>query len=158
MLAQAGNPLGAAAARKPLVALDRFQRSRDRSAFVIGVVKKFGDDRAGHLAVLISVLRVLLAVSLCSSLSPQSSVSCFADNPDFRARVQDSALKNIPLIGEQISVGELKGSIWGVVIGLAGAIWAGLRVVDAAQNAMNEIWDQPITSRPGFVRRRLRGC
>ncbi len=141
---------------KPLVALDRFQRSRAPLAFVIGIVKKFGDDRAGHLAALISYYGFFSLFPLLLALASILGF-VFADNPDFRAQVQDSALKNIPLIGEQISVGELKGSIWGVVIGLAGAIWAGLRVVDAAQNAMNEIWDQPITSRPGFVRRRLRG-
>lgn len=142
--------------RRQVLALDRFQRSHRPLAFGYGVVKKFGDDRAGHLAALISYFGFFSLFPLLLALASILGL-VFADNPEFRANVQDSALKNIPLIGEQISVGELRGSIWGVVIGLVGAIWAGLRVVDAAQNAMNEVWDQPITARPGFLRRRLRG-
>jgi len=38
------------------------------------------------------------------------------------------------------------------VIGLGGALWAGLAAIKAAQNAMNRIWDVPIRREPGAVK------
>jgi YihY family inner membrane protein len=43
-----------------------------------------------------------------------------------------------------------------LVIGLGGALWAGLGAVDAAQNAMNSVWDVPIREKPNMIKRRLR--
>jgi membrane protein len=50
----------------------------------------------------------------------------------------------------------LDGNWIALLVGLAGALWAGMGAVDAAQNAMNSIWDVPIRDKPRFVKRRLR--
>jgi uncharacterized BrkB/YihY/UPF0761 family membrane protein len=62
------------------------------------------------------------------------------------------------VVGRQIgdNVGSLRGSTVAVVIGLAGAIWAGLGVVQAMQKAMNGVWDVPIRERPNALEARLR--
>ena len=70
----------------------------------------------------------------------------------------DSALSQFPVIGDQIrdNIGSLSGNWTALAVGLGGALWAGMGAMDAAQNAMNSVWDVPIREKPNFVKRRLR--
>ena len=160
-LAEADGAVAAVPSRPPpalLRRVDEFQRARPFWGFLFGVAKKFGDDRAGNLAALVSYFGFF---SLFPLLVALTSVLGFvlADNEKLRAEITNGAAEQIPFIGDTISknVGELKGSVVVIVVGLLGAIWAGLRVIDAIQNALNEVWDVPIAGRPKLVTRRLRG-
>ena len=79
-------------------------------------------------------------------------------NEDLQRRIVDSTVAQLPVVGTQISdnVGSLRGSAIAIVIGLAGAVWAGLGVVQAMEKAMNSVWDVPIKERPNAVEARLR--
>lgn len=137
---------------------DEFQRARPFWGFLFGVAKKFGDDRAGNLAALVSYFGFFSLIPLLVALT---SVLGFVlqNNEKLRAEITKGAVEKIPFIGDTISknVGELKGSSAVIVVGLLGAVWAGLRVIDAIQNALNEVWDVPMAGRPKLVTRRLRG-
>lgn len=50
----------------------------------------------------------------------------------------------------------LTGSASAIVIGLVAALWAGLGAMQAAQDAMNEVWAVARVDHPGFVAKRLR--
>jgi uncharacterized BrkB/YihY/UPF0761 family membrane protein len=78
-------------------------------------------------------------------------------NPEAQRAVLDSALQQIPLVGEQIRAGSLKGSGVALAIGIAGALVAGLGVTLAAQTAFNRVHGVPHRERPDFLRTRLRG-
>jgi YihY family inner membrane protein len=82
-------------------------------------------------------------------------------NPSLRASILDSALAQFPIIGDQIksNVKGLTGGGAGVALGIGTitALWAGLGVTQATQNAMNDVWDVPIQGRPNFLWSRLRG-
>jgi membrane protein len=138
--------------------IDGFQQGHAVLAFPIAAFKKFGDDQAGNLAALIayygffSLFPLLLTfVSLLGLL--------LRNNPDLQASILSSALRDFPVIGEQIArnVHALTGGGITLAIGIAGTLWAGLGVTNAAQNAMNKIWDVPRKAWPNFFKSRGRG-
>jgi YihY family inner membrane protein len=137
---------------------DRFQRNRPWLAFPYGVVKKFGEDRAGEQAALLayygffSIFPLLLfAVTVLGMV--------LRNDPELQNRILSSALAQFPIIGDQIreNIKGLGKSGAALVIGLAGAVWAGLAGVKALQNAMDHVWDIPIRRQPGTPARIGRG-
>jgi YihY family inner membrane protein len=139
--------------------IDRYQQGRRWAAFPVAVFKKFGDDRAGNLAALIAYYGFF---SLFPLLLVMVAILGFVirGNPSLRASIINSTLAQFPIIGDQIrhNVKGLTGSVGvGLGVGTALALWAGLGVTQAAQNALNDIWDVPIKSRPNFLQSRLRG-
>lgn len=150
------NPAERAARRADCV-----QQQHPLVAFPFAVVKKFGDDQAGGLAALIayygffSMFPLLLVfVSLLGLLLP--------GHPALQQQIEHTALARFPVIGTEIGqragVHELTGSWLSVAVGTAGAVWAGLGVAQAAQKAMNVVWDIPRTEWPNFIFRRLRAA
>jgi membrane protein len=144
--------------RKQLVqTLDRYQRTRPWLAFLLATLKKFREDEAGNLAALISYYAFF---SLFPLLLALVTILGFVleGNPDLQRRIVDSALARFPVVGDQIrsNIGSLGGNWWALLVGLTGALWAGMGAIDAAQHAMNSVWDLPIRERPKFIARKLR--
>ena len=140
--------------------IDRFQQRHGWTAFPFAVVKKFGDDRAGNLAALIAYYGFFSLFPLLLVLVSVLGL-VLRGNPSLRASILDSALAQFPIIGDQIksNVKGLTGGGAGVALGVGTitALWAGLGVTQATQNAMNDVWDVPIKGRPNFLQSRLRG-
>jgi len=136
---------------------DTYQQHH-RIGFVFGVVKKFGDDRAGSLAALIAYYGFL---SLFPLLLLLVTVLGFVvqHNPDLQHRLLHSALADFPIIGDQISknVHSLRATGLGLVISIVGLAWGSLGFTQAAQHAMAEVWNVPGVHRPGFLPRLGRG-
>src|SRR4051794_24051544 len=118
----------------PLKAIDRVQRRHRFLALPFAVVKKFGDDQGGNLSALIAYYAFF---SLFPLLLVFVTILGFAleGNPDAQQAVLDSALEQIPIIGEQIRAGSLEGNGVALVIGIVGALLSGLGVTLAAQTA-----------------------
>jgi YihY family inner membrane protein len=137
--------------------IDVAQRRRRWLAFPIAVVKKFGDDQAGRLAALVAYYGFF---SLFPLLLVMVTVLGYvlSNNPDLQERVLDSALAQLPVIGDQIreDVTSLRGNALALVVGIVGALWAGLGAMQAMETAMNEVWDVPLKQRPNFFVSRLR--
>jgi membrane protein len=143
--------------RGTLEALDRRQRSRPVLAIPVAVVRKFGDDRAGRHAALIAYYGFF---SLFPLLLVLVTVLGFVlqDDPALQQRIVDSALAQFPVIGQQIegNIGALTGSFVALALGLATAVWSGIAVISATQDAMDEVWNVARRDRPSFVRSKLR--
>jgi len=140
----------------PLKSFDRLQRRHRFLALPVAVVKKFGDDQAGNLAALIAYYGFFSLFPLI--LVFVSTLGFVLDgNPDAQEAVLDSALNQIPIVGEQIRAGSLEGSGVALAIGLVGALLSGLAVTLAAQNAFNRVHAVPHRERPDFLFSRLRG-
>lgn len=138
--------------------IDRFQQRRRWAAFPFAVFKKFGDDQAGNLAALIayygffSLFPLLLVfVSVLGLI--------LRGNSGLRDSIVHSALRDFPVIGDQIAqnIHAISGNGAALAIGIVGTLWAGMGVTQAAQNAMNQIWDVPRKDWPNFFKSRLRG-
>jgi YihY family inner membrane protein len=123
------------------------------------VVKKFGDDQAGNLAALIAYYGFLSLFPLLLVMVAVLGL-VLRGNPDLQGEILDSTLAQFPIIGDQLkrNIAGLAGGGAGVAVGVgtAVALWGGLGVMQAAQNAMNRVWDIPLKDRPNFWKARLR--
>ena len=124
-------------------------------AFGWAVVRKFVEDRAGYLAALVSYFAFFSVFPLLMALTAVLGTVLEGD-AELQRRITGTATAQIPIIGNRLEVGTLTGSTWAVVVGVAVALWSGLRVIDAAQNALNEVWAVPMSDRPRLARRRLK--
>jgi membrane protein len=138
-------------------ALDRFQQSRAWAGFPVAVAKKYGDDQAGYLAALIAYYGFFSIFPLMLVFVSVLGI-VLANSPELQEKVIDSALAQFPIVGPTIAdeIHAIRGNTVALVVGLATAMWAGLGVVQAAQNAMNQVWGVPRKDRPNFFLSRLR--
>jgi membrane protein len=138
-------------------ALDRFQQGRPWAGFPIAVAKKYGDDQAGYLAALIAYYGFFSVFPLFLVFVSVLGI-VLANNPELRQRIIDSALAQFPIVGPTIveEIDAITGNTVALVVGLGTTLWAGLGVVQTAQNAMNHVWGVPRKDRPNFFVSRLR--
>ncbi len=141
-------------------AVDRFQQAHAVVGCPFAVFKKFGDDNGGRLAALIAYYGFF---SLFPLLLVLVSVLGFvlSGHEALRQSIVDSALGQFPVIGNSLKSGSsinggIQGSTVSIVIGGVTATWAGLGVAQAAQSAMNTVWDIPRANWPNFIFRRVR--
>jgi YihY family inner membrane protein len=132
---------------KEYSAFDRFQQRHRWLGFPLAVLQKYADDQGGYHAATItyygffSIFPLLLVLTTVLGFVLQS-------HPHLEQRIVDSALGQFPVIGPQLSHGSLHGSTLALVLGLVAALWAGMGVFLASQNAMNHLWGVPFKRRP----------
>jgi membrane protein len=136
--------------------IDRLQRAHTVVGFPVAVAKKFGQDKAGHLAALVAYYGFFSLFPLMLAFT--SVLGFIVTDPEDQRRFADEASDQIPVVGETIrnTAGDLEGSTIAVIVGLALAIWSGMKIVDAMQNALNTVWSVPRIARPNIAERRLR--
>jgi YihY family inner membrane protein len=141
-----------------LTRLDDFQQNHRPVAFGFAVNKKYGDDRGGYLAALItyygflSIFPLLLAffTVVAYTLSPHSHT----------VTVLSNHLGSYPIIGPSIaslSHSSLHGSVVALVVGVLGLIWGAQGLAQTLQHSMYEVWNVPGRERPGFLPRLIKG-
>ena len=137
-----------------LARIDRWQQRHGPTAFIFAVVKKFGDDRGGSLAALLtyygflSIFPLLLVLVTALRIVLRNSVTLQRD-------LLNSALADFPIVGPQIrqNLHGLSGEGVGLVVGLVVLLWGSMGVAQAGQHAMAEVWNVPVRARPGFLAR-----
>ncbi len=142
-------------AEKAIRAVDAGQQRFTPTAFVFGVIKKYGDDNGGVLAsnlaysAFVSIFPLLLI--LTTILGLVASV-----NPAVRTHVLNAVAGQIPAIGTTLTgnVHVLKrSSIIGLIIGFVGLVWGATGLAQAGLFTMEQVWNLPGPARPGFVPR-----
>jgi YihY family inner membrane protein len=135
--------------------LDATQQRFTPTAYVFGVIKKYGDDNGG-------VLSANLAYSAFTSLFPLLLVLATvlglvaSVNPSFRGQALNAVANQFPLIGHQLTgnVHQLRrSSIIGLIVGLVVLIWGGSQLAQAGLFTMEQVWNLPGPARPGYVQR-----
>ncbi|HET6815990.1 MAG TPA: YihY/virulence factor BrkB family protein [Mycobacteriales bacterium] len=138
-------------------ALDNFQRRHRWLGLPIAVVYKYVDDQGSYLAALITYYGFL---SLFPLLLLAATILGFVLNGDsaLQQKLLGSALRQFPIIGKQLTtnIHGYRGSGAGLVIGLLVAIYGGLGIAQAGQNAMNVVWAVPRNARPNPLMARVR--
>lgn len=136
--------------------LDRLQQRSRSAGFVIAVIYKYIDDQGGYLAALITYYAFVSLFPLLLLLTTTLGV-VLAGHPDLQQQVLDTAVSQLPVIGEQLGQPQqLSGGMVAVVVGITGALYGGLGVGQAVQNAMDTVWAVPKHRRPDPIRGRIR--
>ncbi|HTY32909.1 YihY/virulence factor BrkB family protein [Mycobacterium sp.] len=136
--------------------LDRLQRRNRPVGVVIAVIYKYLDDQGGYLSALITYYGFVSLFPLLLLLTTGLGV-ILAGRPDLQDQVLHSTLSQFPVIGSQLhQPHSLSGGTVAVVVGIAGALYGGLGVGQAVQNAMDSVWAVPRDKRPNPIRSRLR--
>ncbi|MGB3410405.1 MAG: YihY/virulence factor BrkB family protein [Microthrixaceae bacterium] len=137
--------------------VDGFQRRVPTVAVPFGIIKKFGEDRGGQLAMLIaykgffSIFPLLLAfVSILGIV--------LRNNESLRESIVDSTISSIPVLATDISAGtENLSASWVVLaVSVAVSVWAGLGLLAMLGNALDTIWEVAVFDRPSWILRQLR--
>jgi YihY family inner membrane protein len=138
--------------------VDRWQQRHTPTAFVFGVVKKYGDDNGGVLASnlaysgFVSLFPLLLV--LFTILGLVASVE-----PSVRTDVINAVTGQVPLIGPTLkqNVSQLqRNSMIGLIVGVAGLIWGATGLAQAGLFTMEQVWNVPGPDRPGYFQRLAR--
>lgn len=137
--------------------VDLVQRRSTITAFPVAVFRRFLDDRGGQLGALIAYYGLLSVFPL---MVVMLTILGFVldGRPELRDGIEESALAQFPAIGATIreNTDAIRGDVGSLLLGLAGALWAGLAAVNATQTALNTIFDVPRFERPNPIERRLR--
>lgn len=139
--------------------LDRYQQARPWLGLPIAVVRKFVEDQAGNLAALISYYAFFSFFPLLLVLVTVLGFAAAGD-PRIERQVVRTITEQFPGLGGAIVPADhrLHGSGFGLVVGIALALWAGLAVATAAQNAFNTVWQVPVADRPNLLHRTVRSA
>jgi inner membrane protein YhjD len=137
--------------------VDRWQQRHRAPGFVVGVVKKYGDDRGSQLAALVTYYGFLAMFPLLLVFVTVLGYVAH-DDPGLRHDLLDSALADFPIVGQELrrNVGALGGNGVALVVGLLALVWGSLGGAQIAQHAMAQVWNVPGARRPGFVPRLVR--
>ncbi len=139
--------------------VDRFQQSHLVLAVPWAVVQKFGNDRAGAFATRIAY-RGLFSVFPLLLLFAAILGFVLTSHPTFKREIFHSAISQFPIIGAQLKPHGhlLHGSGLALIIGLVGTVWGTLGVTNAAESAMNTVWNIPYVKWPSFLLRKARSA
>jgi YihY family inner membrane protein len=140
---------------KALRQLDAMQQRRTATAFLFGLLKKFGDDNGGALVSnlaytgFVSVFPLLLI--LVTAL-----VNVAAHDPSLRSQVIHGAMMQFPLVGKQLASnihGLKRATAASLVIGLLLLVWGVMKLAQAGLFTMEQVWNLPGPARSGYFPR-----
>jgi membrane protein len=141
---------------EPIKRFDRFQQRHPALAIPMAVIRKFGDDSAGNLAGLVAYYAFF---SLFPLLLVFVTILGYVlqHHPGTLHSIEHSVRANFPAVNKVLDFTALHGHLLPLIVGLVGALWSGLGVTAAAQNALDTIWGVPQKERPNFIKSKLRG-
>ncbi len=138
--------------------VDRAQQRFTPIGFIVGVIKKYGDDRGGQLVAQLAFSGFL---SFFPLMLVVVTVTAFLAEryPGLAAQIRSSAIAEFPVVGAELTSNEhaLRGSGVGLAVGFVLLLWGGFGFTQALQDAFVEVWHVPHKHRPSFIDRMKRG-
>lgn len=137
--------------------VDRFQQRHKPLAFIYAVIKKYGDDRAGYQAALLTYYGFLALFPLLLVLTTVTD-SLMGKNPELAETVIRGLTDYFPQLGNQLAsrVHGLNSSGAPLIAGLLFALYGTRGVADVFQNGVRKIWGIPDSQREGFPKAQLK--
>ena len=136
-------------------AFDRFQQRHPWLGFPLAVLQKYADDQGSYLTATITYYGFFAIFPLLLVLTTVLGFLLHG-HQHLERSIENSALGQFPVIGLELRLHSLRGSALALGFGLAAALWAGMGIFLAAQNAMNHLWGVPFKRRPNPIRARGR--
>ena len=139
--------------------IDRLQRRFRVSAISVGVIKRYGDDRGGMYAALITFYGLLSVFPLLLLFSTVASRLLGPDSKATKSLI-NSALEQFPVIGTRLSANVhalSRGNTLATVVSALFLLWGALGVTSALQTASHRMWRRPRFEEPDVLKRTARG-
>lgn len=130
---------------------DKLQQRNRFLAFPYAVLKKYGDDSAGHQAALITYYGFLSLFPLL--LVATSLVDMFTtNNSEMQAQLDRLIREYFPIVGDSLqqSIQSPTRSGVALIIGLLLTIYGARGIADAVRNMLDHAWTIPRAKRTGF--------
>jgi len=137
---------------------DAAQQQHTPTAFLFGVVKKFGDDNGGALVANLAYTAFVSVFPLLLILVTVL-VNIAANEPSLRKGLISAATTQFPLIGKQLehNIHALKrATVTSLIVGVLLLVWGVTRLAQAGLFTMEQVWNLPGPARPGYVPRLAR--
>lgn len=137
-------------------AVDGYQRRRPVLGFPLAVVYKYSDDQGPYLA---SALTYYAFIAIFPLMLLGTSILglVLQGQPQWQDAIIDSALRQFPIIGDELGRPKgLRGSVTGVAVGAVAAIYGAMGLGQALQNTQHIVWAVPRNSRPNPFFARLK--
>ncbi|MFT4187318.1 MAG: YihY/virulence factor BrkB family protein [Aeromicrobium sp.] len=136
--------------------VDAFQREHRTVGLPIAVVYKYFDDQGPYLSAIIAYY-AFFAIFPMLLIGTSVLGYVLQDDPELRDRLLDTALRQFPIVGDQLGRPEgLSGSTSAIVVGAVTALYGAINLGQALQNAANVVWAVPRNSRANPFLQRLR--
>jgi len=135
--------------------LDHAQRRFTPVSFPLGVFYKFFDDQGNYLAAIVTYY-AFIAIFPLMLLGSSILGFLLQGNAHLQQEVLNSALRQFPIIGDELGRQELHGSTSAIVVGGLTATYGAMGLGQAIQNTVNIAWSVPRNSRPNPILLRLR--
>jgi len=138
--------------------VDAFQQRHRATAFVFGVVKKYGDDNGGALAVQLTYSLFTTIFPLLLLLVTLLAI-VLAGDPSARHAVLKSTFGQFPIVGSELSKNVhamRRNSAFGLAIGIIGLVYGSTALAGSGLYAMEQVWNIPGALRPNYLTRLVR--
>ena len=133
-------------------------RRRSRTADIaLDTIEAYSLHRTGRNAALLSHHAFLSVFPLVLVMTTVLGY-LLENNPTLQEDIVDSALAQLPIIGQQIATdpARLTGNFLVLVLGLLTSLWAGMRAFVDVQKALDDIAEVPHERRPHIAKSRVR--
>lgn len=143
--------------QKVLSSIDKFQQKHVVPGFIYAVIKKYGDDRAGYQAALLTYYGFLSLFPLFLILT--TVLASIADtHPELQKTLVESITSYFPGLGNQLSthVSTLHRAGPALIIGLLFTFYGTRGVADAFRYGVNTIWQIPRNKQDEFPKSLLK--
>lgn len=137
--------------------IDAFQRRYRVTSFAWAVQKKYGEDRGGYLSALITYYGFLSIFPLL--LAGFTIIAFVLAGNRSAIHTLEQHISSYPIINQAatgLDHGTMHGNALALIVGLLGLVWGSQGLAQAAQFTMDEAWNVPNKTRPGFVSRVVR--
>jgi len=136
---------------KTIARLDAFQRRRKFLGFPLAVLKKYGEDEAGHQAALLAYYGFLAIFPLLLALTSILKLVVRGNN-HMRQSIVQSVTDYMPIVGSDLqqNVHGLGATGVALVIGTVLTVFGARGVADALRSGINHVWQIPYMRRTGF--------
>jgi membrane protein len=137
--------------------VDDYQRAHRWLGLPLAVVYKFVDDQGTYLAAIVTHYALLSLFPLLLLLVTILGYLLRGDTV-LQQQLVHSALGQFPIVGNELqrSTHAITGDPGGIIVGVIGAVYGGLGVIQAAQNAFDRAYAVPRQDRPDPLHSRLR--
>lgn len=136
---------------KTVKSIDNFQQRHNPTAFIYGVIKKYGDDQASYQCALITYYGFLSLFPLLLVLTSVLQI-VLKNHESLHHKIVDGLIQYFPVVGNEIesSLHSPHKSGVALVIGLLFILYGARGGTDAFRNAMDRLWQIPKSEQPGF--------